>query len=625
MRLDGFGVPSTAALAPCVREVAEQMASCCREWLASPSRRRRLPLIRLLAGAVLLGRLTRNRQLEQMARAAFRRFGASDTPMPPADRAAPCLALLQFWHWQPEATRRYRQGLEHLRGRALGELRAQRTDAAVTPLTQRYVALARLWDDGTVGDGMDTAGAACRRLLAENGCDTFRAAAGRRLYALIESLATAPGEARRIILYRLARELLQLTLAARLCRVDLPVALIRQMNGLVMLHLRTMARDWPDHSLSVVIRLALVLQSWLAGEGVPPDLKLLLRDSGCFYRDWPRISASRLQLSTRADEVLSTGVEIRTDVMAIARLARQPMRGRELAPICARLSKLHLNLHALGRPGLAWWADGLQQSLLALLQTSRVAGAEWRGQLRCFRERVLMPNATVTPADRLDAALSEVRVVTARAVVSAVSPASAREAGAIREPVPGRTSLIGQLSSELRCIPDPEPWLRMLANPDVSGERADRLRTVRQELELLETGARALGVYRVEALARVLSEVYRHPELMTMEGGAGGPDTDLIEALRRGHAGLLHRLDQAAAWQEVSRPRPVIERLYRSLEARRGAANPAVLSARQRCLALNRRVVELLTSASSTAALRERRTLLATLLRDQARLLREDW
>ena len=78
------------------------------------------------------------------------------------------------------------------------------------------------------------------------------------------------------------------------------------------------------------------------------------------------------------------------------------------------------------------------------------------------------------------------------------------------------------------------------------------------ELRLLTAGARALGVYRVEALSRALAEVH----LMLAGAGDMVLEPDRLDLLAQAHSRLCNCLNCAAAHQEVPDCRELIARLY---------------------------------------------------------------
>ncbi len=90
-------------------------------------------------------------------------------------------------------------------------------------------------------------------------------------------------------------------------------------------------------------------------------------------------------------------------------------------------------------------------------------------------------------------------------------------------------------------------------------------RQVLEELGLLERGAAALMVYRLEALTGALREC--HAELLARPG-VTWPEKLLYQA----HWQLAAMLDQAAAWQEVTDAQSLAESLYDYLRAQSAAA-----------------------------------------------------
>jgi hypothetical protein len=540
-------------------------------------------------------------------------------------------------------------GLVPLREAALGVLRLPDADGSGLPdAALQYLALRQCLTDSPVAT--ESPASVCRLLLAdEEGARgiCLRFAGDMALYMggpLRELGAGQPDTDRtRAALHVLCRELSVLVAVKRLGCLALPAPALRQGLWLIILHLRHHHSDWPKGSLTVLVRHLLVLQWWLMSEpdGGSVDLSPVMQRTGRLLSHWRQAPGLADLQTPGLDAAVRCRVvkELRAGLWTLSR-ELSGGSGRAVSPsLCTSLSRLHLVLHLTAYRTLAWWSDSLQQSLLSRLQTGRPIGSGWRSRLLHFRQAVLAGPANTYTAQGAavatplhDEALLEVvgdesRLLSAQqyrmAQVIPVAP-GAGESGAqgVREPFRQRQAgVIDQLSGGMTRLPDPAALFRALESDGATSERTALVDSVARELAVLEEGARMLGVSRIEALAAVLRSVYRQ---IGREGGQEGaaPDRDYLLALRRGHAGLLHRLDQAAAWQTISRPQPVIEYLYRFLEARQSGWTCDGLSVPQRCLAINRRLQALLESAAPESVARDRYTLMATLMNDQARLLR---
>lgn len=650
MILPGYGAPSPDEVLGTLQPRFRQIEQHCRDWCALPSRQTLRSLASALGGMAILARLCRQGPSGRCARRALRRLRGNQT-VPDRAVVVQCLGMLDGWTGRPAAEHHWRVSLAPLRDAALGVLRLPKTDRTVLsgPVLQ-YLALRACLTGQR--PSVRSAAMACRRLLDDEGVlqEAPRRFAGDMALALdVPLFALGSGtecpDRRRGALQALYRELSVLAAADRLRCLALPAEALRQALWLIVMHLRHHPGDWPSGSRAVLIRHLLALQ-WVlmtAPEDRAVGLSPVMRQTGQFLRAWRQDSGPGGDAAPWLDAPVRW--QVREELRAELNTVTRELPGDEDRPVspalCAALARLHLTLHLTGYRQLAWWSDSLQQSMLAQLQAGHPAGPLWRRRLLLFRGAVLAGpvrgdasapgGAMAVEHGRavLEAATDEARLLTAlrRNIEQPIpmdvpDPAGGGPDG-VGEPGwqrPG--TVIDQLSGGMTRLPDPATWSDALEEGGTTAGRSGLMRSVARELAILEKGARMLGVPRIEALAAVLRSVYRQI------GVAGGredtvivPDRALLMALRRGHAGLLHRLDQAAAWQTISRPQPVIEYLYRCLEARQSGRPGNALSLPQRCLSINRRLQALL-DAAPPASDAERRTLMLTLMRDQARLLK---
>lgn len=116
------------------------------------------------------------------------------------------------------------------------------------------------------------------------------------------------------------------------------------------------------------------------------------------------------------------------------------------------------------------------------------------------------------------------------------------------------------LASQLHRLPQPVRWLREL---DADDPLMDLLvRDVSRELAILGEGAGRLDVPEIESLSLILLQLYNviehSPEVLQVAA--------MRQRLARAHRSLCRMLDQAAAWQPVSRAGLMIESLCSVLD-----------------------------------------------------------
>lgn len=652
MRLTGYGVPSPEVVHGVLQPKFRQIEQQCREWCARPSRQRLRPLVSLLGGMAVLARLCRQPASGKCARRALQRL-RGNRAVPDRTMVVQCLVMLDSWAGSSTMDHHWRCSLVPLRDTALGALRLPETDGSGLPgPVLQYLALR----DCLAGEHcpVRSTAAACAILLADGQKrpDAPRRFAGDMALALESPLTElgagmTPDDRPRAALHTLYRELSVLIAVQRLRCLALPVKAVRQAQWLILMHLRHHPGDWPSDSLAVLIRHLLGLQWWLMteAEGKAVDLSPVMRRTGRFLSAWRQACETGSEAVSWLDRSAREGIreELREELYTVARTLPSG-EDRPVSPaLCTALARLHLTLHCTGHRLLAWWSDTLQQSFLALLQAGGPAGPLWRQRLLAFRSAVLagpVNGAVSTPATQqpgdhvcalLESVTDEAWLLTAlrRSLAQAIAMpvpglADGPREGVGEQPVePRQETVIDQLSGGMVHLPDPAAWFDALQADNGASGRTELIRSVVRELTVLEKGARALGVSRIESLAAVLRSVYRQIGVDEgREDAAIMPDRALLLALRRGHAGLLHRLDQAAAWQTISRPQPVIEYLYRSLEAQQSEQPDNALSLPHRCLSINQRLQALVDTATPASVTGERHTLMRTLLHDQARLLK---
>lgn len=656
--LPGYGVPSPQAVHAALQPRFRQVEQHCRDWCERPASERRRPLMNALGGMVVLARLCRQPVTGERARRTLRLLRGQPAGQ---ERAVvvQCLVMLDGWAGQTRVEHHCQPMLAELRDAALGALRLPQASGGALPgKVCQYLALRDCLTARRSPHRSDVR--ACRTLL-DDGPELQGVA--RRLMSDMALSLDAPlsvlgadadcPDRMRGALHALYRELSVLAAAHRLHCLIVPAKAVRQAQWLIAMHLRQHPDDWPTGSRAVLIRHLLALQGWLLAEpeegAAVVDLSPVMRRTGRFLRAWWQAPGPGDEVVPWLDAQVRRWIskELRGELCTLTRT----LPGLDMRPVspalCTALARLHLTLSLTGYRLLAWWSDSLQQALLTRLQAARVAGPAWRRRLVQFRSAVLagpVQEATSTPdaamvVDHgwalLEAVADEARLLTAlrRSMAQAIPMETPdadhpdvdnHGANGVREPPRQKEgTVIDQLSGGMTCLPDPAAWFSALAAEGASARRMALMRSVARELAVLEKGARALGVPRIEALAAVLRSVYRQI------GAAGGheepgliPDRSLLVALRRGHAGLLHRLDQAAAWQTISRPQPVIEYLYRCLEEQQSGQPRGGLSLPQRCLSINRRLQALLEAGTPAPVTGDRRTLMLTLMQDQARLLK---
>lgn len=661
MRLPGYGVLSPEVIDALLKARFGRVEQHCRDWCERPSRTSLRPLARALGGMALLSRLCRQPASSRHARRAMELLRDRQT-VPDRVVVLQCLVLLDDWTGRPAVQRHWHTSLVPLRDAALGALRQPMEDGAALPAEVHQYLILRECLTGR-RPAARSAVPACRRLLADE--PVLQQAARRfaddmalALDAQLGGLGCAGGspENRRGALHALYHQLSVLAAAQQLRCLLLPAQALRQALWLIMLHLRHHPGDWPEGSLAVLVRHLLALQWWLrtGPEGGALDLSPVMRQTGVFLRTWQRAPGPGDEASPWLDGAVRRHIrqELREDLYSVSRELCADGQRPVHPGLCTALARMHLTLHLTGYRLLAWWCDSLQQSLLVRLQSGHPVGMVWRRWLLQFRRAVLAgpvhaDTSGPDPVSALDhgralleAVTEEARLLTGQwqnlrpAVPLHATAAARRGADGVREPAchgvvnhgegsHGEGSVIDQLSGGMTRLPDPAAWFDVLEGGCGSTAAIELIRSVIRELAVLENGARVLGVARIEALASVLRSVYRQiAETGVGEDASAAPDSGLLVALRRGHAGLLHRLDQAAAWQPISRPQPIIEYLYRCLEARQCGRPGNGLSLPQRCLSINRRLQALLDQASPAAVSDDRRTLMVTLMHDQARLLK---
>lgn len=179
------------------------------------------------------------------------------------------------------------------------------------------------------------------------------------------------------------------------------------------------------------------------------------------------------------------------------------------------------------------------------------------------------------------------------------------------------------LASQLHLLPRPVSWLREL---NADHRQMDLLvRDVSRELSILGEGAGRLDVPEIESLSLMLLRVYalieRTPGFLHKAA--------VRQRLARAHRSLCRMLDQAAAWQPVSRAGHMIESLCAVLDDMPLQGTSAVdgvrdeplsdTSAWLHCQAVNQRLRAILrdTGASGTS-----RSVIIELLRSQNDVIR---
>lgn len=639
MKLRHYGLPSVDVVRAGLQGELVQAEKMCRDWSATGNRQSVSALLKVLGGLALLGRLYRLSRLEAVTRQALRLL----CDRPDGQRrevVAQCLRVFLYWNGALEPGRSALAYLGPLRSRVLEELRELDGEASPTDMARQYLALRDVLA-GRKGkqDAVPTAARLCTILLVEESArcrpdEPLVVDVALRLDPLLAEVEACrnSGTPPRQALYAVVRELSVLYAAARLRCIDVPIPALRQALWLLFLLLRHHVGDWPADSLSVLMRQLLAVQYRLRPmpRGAAPDIRPVMRHTGCFLRTWRSAVAFSPTGGQEIPEPINEARirdELRLDLQVLMRGVSAGGSGRDPAAVCSSLSKLHLNLHSLGRLTMAWWADSLQHAMLALLQSGTRGGPVWQSHLSGFRMRILpLPGRCAGLENGTEPLLAAVEEEAWRMTAVAVGPRTTGSQAGVAESAgcPGAgIPVIDQLSGGMNLLPDPALFFQRLTACESAHERGELIRAVRNELFVLEKGARLLGVPRIEALATVLATVYSGLDGDGGIPGDSGPDRSLLVALQRGHAGLLYRLDQAAAWQTVSRPQPVIEFLYRFMERRQKGPSGTGLAPPQRCLAINRRLQSLLQSLWTDAITKERRTLILTLMRDQARLLRE--
>lgn len=600
----------------------------CRQFADGADPHARDVLLRWSAGMVLLSRLQGERRRES----GFRRVVRALSKRSDAEPEAAIRGLLQGWYQAAGTLSRYR-----LRKRVL-TVERQRLEAALptggmTPgerLTgeiRRFLQVRESLGEAPCSgtDRVRRDDEPVRSLLQESGDPgTIRALFLRQWCRDLEHSLVRLGadgeESARTALHTTARDISALDAALRLrCLPDrgLLPRLVRQALVSVLLHLRHLPADWPRGSRRLLLSLLiLIIENLSSGSmcsGATARCHAALRQNGRLLARWRgeavQPGACLRQLAWQ---------EIRHELAGLARGLRGG-EGTGTVDLTVSLARCHRTLYMAGEPALAWWADGLQQAIVARRQLGRPVNRHWRAGLRAFREAVLSGRECLPLTDRLlDVLARESRdVLTATSVPAVGWRDPAHERGVAE---PGRQpsgTAIGQLSAGLDCLAD----LQRVRDAWEAG----RIPEILQELSMLERGAAVLGVRRVQTVAAVLLALYRR---LTEPGAAAPVDPALMPVLRRGHAGLLHRLDQAAAWQPVSRPQPLVEYLHRHLEA--GPLPAQRLTPQRRCLDINRRLQALLAGEERFGGAvmvppagdaTGQHTVLRSLLRDQARLL----
>lgn len=185
------------------------------------------------------------------------------------------------------------------------------------------------------------------------------------------------------------------------------------------------------------------------------------------------------------------------------------------------------------------------------------------------------------------------------------------------------------LAAQLSRLPRPQDCLLALRGQH---EQRDLVcNEIRHELTALSEAANALKLSAIESVSLVLTQIYSvfamRPAIADMPA--------VMSQLQRAHLGLCLLLDQAAAWQAISRAGSLIERLYRLLDrllllgsavadqpGGYQAANrddPAAAEW-QKCRRINRRLRQLLAQAESSDSLH---AVMSELLRTQNHLMQQ--
>lgn len=326
-------------------------------------------------------------------------------------------------------------------------------------------------------------------------------------------------------------------------------------------------------------------------------------------REWPPVSDSPRQPLAEpvdriwADESLhqEAAAENRQYLHTLEHCLDEAAGSERAPPVPARLCvtvyKLWLNLRAMGLTRLQELAGSLHKTLMLGLQQHRRLTRERRLLLQAFRRTLGQASLTEFPRAhqggpvssllRRCALESEADLVLWHRAEIAPSPGEAATTGGMRLPE--------HLASDLRYLPAATTRLRGLAGAGDDGSARDAfVQQMTRDLALLINGAHRLRVYRIEALAMVLQEVYRQLALTGTEWTRNG---ELCALLRRAHRSLQRMLDQAAAWQEVASARATIAALYAWLEhlprpAAAGDISELLLESRS----ANRRIRHLLKS-----------------------------
>lgn len=589
-----MSLPCAALLAfytPAVEEA-------CSHFAAGAAPGSREPLLRWSAGMVLLSRLQGERRREQ----GFRQVVRALSKRAEVDPEAVVRRLLRNWY------------------ESAGTLsRARLRETLLEPERQRLEA-ALPGGGGGPGDptGFLLSNPADPRVSRERFCRHWR----RELEQTVPLLGGdgAGIEDWRVVLHRASRDLSALHAALRLHCLSTDVLLhrlVRQALVSLLLHLRHLPADWPVGSrrylLALVILIIELLEPGRESAATTARCHAVLRQNGRLLARWRQSAVEPGSALRRL-----AWPEIHRDLGAVARSVRGG-DGAGAVDLAIPLARCHRTLYLVGEPALSWWADGLQQGILARRQLGQPVDRRWRASLRSFREAVM----SGTKRMPLIAGLLELLALESRETLTAICvPAVGwRDPGpdpGVAEPDQRQSgTAISQLSAGLDCLADPRrvqtAW------------EAGRIPEIVQELTMLERGAAVLGVRRVQTVAAVLLALYRRA---AAPGFAATPDPALGPVLRRGHAGLLYRLDQAAAWQPVSRPQSLVEYLHRHLET--GPVPAQRLTPQRRCLDINRRIQTLLAGedgargevlAPALVDTEGQQTVVRSLLRDQARLL----
>ena len=185
------------------------------------------------------------------------------------------------------------------------------------------------------------------------------------------------------------------------------------------------------------------------------------------------------------------------------------------------------------------------------------------------------------------------------------------------------------LAAQLSRLPRPQECLLALHERH---EQHDLIcNEIRHELTALNEVANALKLSAIESVSLVLMQIYSvfaiNPAIADVPAVMG--------QLRRAHLGLCLLLDQAAAWQTISRAGSLTERLYRLLDQllalgnavadqpggyQATSGNDPVTAEWQKCRRINRRLRHLLAQAESSDSLH---AVMSELLRAQNHLLQQ--